>query len=202
MRLYSHARFLALLALALLASPVPAWACSCGRKTMDHEFQESTAVFTGQVTSVDRIKPGVADKIRDWFGLKQRPQDKYAKRITFRVKQSWKGVTSETVEVTTSGGSCGSWYEAGREYVVYTSGEPGAFQTDYCSRTALVSAAHADMDALRMLPELSFRASFVSRYGYDVVALIAGVAGLSVAVLALELRRRKPGGTGFRIPLL
>lgn len=127
-----------------LAAAGQALACSCvepGPPT--EELAKFDAVFVGRVFSVQHSY--------DPEGKTVTPEDRTT--IGFEVSTVWKGAVHETMYITTppTGGSCGYTFVAGEEYIVY------AFESHYgddsytasiCSRTALLSAAQADIDAL------------------------------------------------------
>jgi hypothetical protein len=120
-------------ALALLAQLAPsrAAACSCMAPPPPAESaQNSTAVFEGRVTRIDD------------------PQGE--PKVHFQVVRSFKGPSSEAIEVRTANSSaaCGYGFEEGKSYLVYASEESGALHTGLCSRTRLASEASEDITAL------------------------------------------------------
>jgi hypothetical protein len=120
-------------ALALLAQLAPsrAAACSCMAPPPPAESaQNSTAVFEGRVTRIDD------------------PQGE--PKVHFQVVRSFKGPSSESIEVRTANSSaaCGYGFEEGKSYLVYASEESGALHTGLCSRTRLASEASEDITAL------------------------------------------------------
>jgi hypothetical protein len=68
-------------------------------------------------------------------------------RATFWVEESWKGINSRTITVSTgpTGGICGYEFEKGEEYMVYAyKGDGDGLITSLCTRTKKLSFAHED----------------------------------------------------------
>ncbi len=134
----------ALGALMLHAHSGPAYACSCvepGSPT--EEVSKFDAVFAGTVFLVHHSYDPEAMNVT--------PEDRTT--IGFEVSAVWKGVVHETTYITTppTGGSCGFRFVEGEEYIVYASDSrygDDSYTASICSRTALLSAAQADLDAL------------------------------------------------------
>jgi hypothetical protein len=70
--------------------------------------------------------------------------------VHFQVVRSFKGPSSESIEIRTahSSAACGYGVEEGKSYLVYASEESGALHTGLCSRTRLASEASEDITAL------------------------------------------------------
>ena len=113
---------------ALLAGlPPPAAPCSCGEPATPRLAREqATVVFLGLVVSAFNREIGEGGFPR-------------SRTFRFRVSRAWKGVSSETVDVTTAtlGTACGYPFEIGEEYLVYGhTGEGPGLWTSSCTRTA------------------------------------------------------------------
>ena len=63
--------------------------------------------------------------------------------VTFAVGRSWKGPRGETIAVSTPRDGCGVAFEAGRDYLVFASGERDALTTDTCGTSELSVAGSA-----------------------------------------------------------
>lgn len=117
-----------------LGSPGLVHACTCvAPGPPSEEIEKFDAVFTGRVVSMQLSGDTTT--------------------VGFEVNTVWKGIVSEDVHVTTSstGGSCGFTFEEGEEYIVYARHSTDAdvsYSVDICSRTALLSQAQVDLDAL------------------------------------------------------
>ena len=128
----------------LLGSTGQAYACSCAEPGSPVEALEtSAAVFAGRVVSVE----GAFDPDEAPYS----PEDRTT--VEFEVGAVWKGVVHERMYVTTrpDGASCGFAFVEGEEYVVYAHDSAevdGGYGVYRCSRTALLSQAQADIDAL------------------------------------------------------
>jgi hypothetical protein len=180
--------------LALGIGAVPVWACDGEIPgTPQHGFTSSDAVFTGRLTSINGLTPSIIDRIRIWVGLTQpsSPLPSY-NRFTFTVIESWKGVTTRTIDIDTfSLGMCGFDFVIGREYLVYASGGVTAnLSTSIFTRTSLVSAATADLTYLATLPTLPLPKPTPATSPYIAPLLLIGAAGLVFALLEFRRKRR------------
>lgn len=120
--------------------PRQASACDCARpESVNDELNRKTAVFSGKVIDlVDENK----------FSYSQSSADPI--NVLFEVKESWKGIHTSQVIVSTarSGASCGYEFELNKEYLVYAYGDKEQLETGFCERTELLSAAGEDLDIL------------------------------------------------------
>lgn len=155
---------LKLLALAVLCcaflipllNPTRAFACSCGRSSVQEAFNYSDAVFTGTVVSVREEKRPDANG------------GSYIAHIyAIEVKETWKGVSSSQVEAvyesdfTTANGlqvstSCeGRGLGVGQTYLLYSSRSPATGELhggiDICGRSVEASDAGKDIRELGQL---------------------------------------------------
>jgi hypothetical protein len=111
----------------------PAYACSCIVSPPPQEaLEDAEDVFAGEVLEITEAETDMYIDVR------------------IRVDQTWKGVDDPEVTVRTPDNSaaCGFYFEVGQEYLVYTSEMEGEIQVSLCSRTALLSDAGEDLDAL------------------------------------------------------
>ncbi len=128
----------------ILGNTGQAYACSCAEPGSPIEALEtSAAVFVGRVVSIE----GAFDPDEAPYS----PEDRTT--VEFEVGAVWKGVVHERMYVTTrpDGASCGFAFVEGEEYVVYAHDSAevdGGYGVYRCSRTALLSQAQADIDAL------------------------------------------------------
>ena len=141
----------ALLVLALvvgvfwfLGNPGLVHACSCVQPgTPSEELEKFSAVFAGKVISIQHSydpNAGFAS-----------PGDHTT--VGFEVGAVWKGNVHEDMYITTppTGGTCGFAFDEGEEYIVYahdSASAEGGYTVGICSRTALLSKAQEDIDAL------------------------------------------------------
>ena len=120
------------------------YACSCAEPGPPmEELAKFDAVFVGKVFVVQHSY--------DPEGKTVTPEDHST--IGFEVSTVWKGVVHVVTYITTppTGGSCGYTFVEGEEYIVYASDshyDDDSYTASICSRTALLSAAQADLDAL------------------------------------------------------
>lgn len=156
--------FCLIIFLASFAFPTQAWACSCVMPSAPVvEFSQSNAVFQGQIISKwDKLNPvtSMFDQVSNWLGIPSNygyNSQTYGYQFVFSVLNSWKGVTTTTVDVTTGYGSgdCGYAFQIGTQYIVYaySSGSNELF-TSMCSRTTPLALATEDRVYLNSLPVL------------------------------------------------
>jgi hypothetical protein len=116
-----------LMSFLFLISAEKSFACTClisdkPLKTQVKEaFNGAAAVFAGEAVEVTKVEG--------------------AFRIKFKVEKSWKGESSDEIEVMTNADSamCGYTFEVGKKYLVYAAGSTDKLAVYLCSRTALVS---------------------------------------------------------------
>lgn len=119
---------------AFLHAP-EALACSCMKLTPSEGLTSSYAVFTGEVTNIEK------NEATRFGGLE----------VTLRVKQMWKGEPSKEIKVHTASSSaaCGYGFVKGVTYLVYAvRDEADPMRVSLCSRTAPVDEAEEDLDFL------------------------------------------------------
>lgn len=130
--------------LGFLVSAGQVYACSCAQPGSPlEEIEKFSAVFAGKVFLVQHSYDPSAKSVT--------PEDRTT--IGFEVSTVWKGTVHEVMYITTppTGGSCGYTFVEGEEYVVYASDSyygDDSYTASICSRTALLSEAQADIDAL------------------------------------------------------
>lgn len=127
-----------------LVSVNSAYACKCvlpGSPT--EEIEKFDAVFAGTVFLVQHSydPEGKTDALED------------RSTIGFEVSAVWKGAIHETTYITTppTGGACGYTFVEGEEYIVYAYDShygDDSYTASVCSRTALLSEAQVDLNAL------------------------------------------------------
>ena len=75
------------------------------------------------------------------------------RRVTFAVKESFRGSRDKTIEVRTGmgGGDCGIDFQRGRDYLVYAYRPPTtrSLYTGVCTRTSRVENAANDLAYFR-----------------------------------------------------
>lgn len=111
-----------LLMLPVKASP------SCGVKpSVEAAAKSASVVFIGTVTGITSAeKAGATYSIMDKYPKWQKRVEK-VDLVTFSVKESFKGVSTETIEITTGADGFagyrfegGTWLKIGQTYLVYT----------------------------------------------------------------------------------
>ena len=122
-----------------------ALACQCReRQPPCSQYAEADAVFVGAVTGITFVDENLSASASEF--------SPYAK-ITFNVERAFRGVGGTRAELMKWGTSCDFGFEEGKTYLVYAYRNPekGTLSTSYCSRTAEVSEAAADLAYLGSL---------------------------------------------------
>ncbi|MEK5481700.1 MULTISPECIES: hypothetical protein [unclassified Viridibacillus] len=132
---------LSMLFISVLIYPIDkSYACSCAQPDPPKEaLKSSSAVFSGKVIEiVDRNKNNEIQSSADPIA------------ILFSVDKSWKGVDQTQVIVYTerSSASCGYGFSLKEEYLIYAYEDNGELRVNACSRTAPLSGAKEDIQAL------------------------------------------------------
>lgn len=120
--------------LLFIAGSSTVFACSCVPPgSPNEELEKYTAVFSGQVLSINRA--GYAYKS--------------SYKVNFAVEKAWKGVSEKNVVVSTAteGSICGFNFKEGERYIVYANGE-NSLSTSICSRTRSLATAQDDLSVL------------------------------------------------------
>lgn len=103
-----------------------AHACKCAQSTPEERLQKSSTVFSG-----------VAAEVEEDASSDAQPQ-----RTTFKVEQSWKGVSKERVVVQGDGSICDIPFQEGERYLVYATGggksKEGTLRTSRCQGTRVL----------------------------------------------------------------
>ncbi|MBV8857435.1 MAG: hypothetical protein JOZ02_10930 [Acidobacteria bacterium] len=134
--------------LLLPPAVAPVLACQCReRQPPCSQYAEADAVFVGSVTSiVPYDDPQSMAKAADEYKMA-------FERVSFRLERAFRGVEGGSVEVFDWMTSCRYGFAAGGRYLVYAYLDPNTrtLSTSYCSRTAELSKASADLAYLNGL---------------------------------------------------
>ena len=120
-------------------------ACSCApfRQPCAAEWTAS-AIFVGEVINIDQLVE---------------PEMWGSRRVSFVVRESFKGIGERIVDVLTGsgGGDCGFDFKTGSSYLVFAgrSATTGRLGTGTCSKTALLSWSKDQLKLLRKVPQPS-----------------------------------------------
>lgn len=127
-----------------------AYACSCITTSLQDEIKRSDAVFSGTVRSIDAGATPDGAGESTVSGVIEATG-----RVSFAVRDSWKGVTAETVDVygQGDGANCFNLFEEGGAYVVYASRGEGAggsasLENNACGGTKPLALAEKDLRIL------------------------------------------------------
>ena len=138
------AHILIMVSLVLAANPPVVDACSCGPLLDIPEAADgATAVFVGRVVEL-RIVP-VSDPD---LGLLFENVS-----VILEVRESWTGVTTSTVKVSSSWTCCmcGYGFSIGQSYLIYAYGPASSMVTSVCSRTKPRQEAEEEIARIREL---------------------------------------------------
>lgn len=123
------------LAATIVAAPTVAHACKCARA---EKPDVKTSLAGAALVAEARVD--AHDFLRDvgW-------------RTRITLLRTYKGGDAERVEITAAK-TCGVAFEVGARYLVYADADGDAgYTTTYCSRTATLADAAADLEVLRRL---------------------------------------------------
>ena len=123
------------IALAILGTTSPLYACSCSEGTMELSPAEARAVFRGwfdsfkgalfigRVTALEAVE-------NDQAGSRV-----IEMKVTFSVERYWKGVEGRTITIFTGAGccDCGVKYSMGKRYFVLAQKIEKQLRTDICT---------------------------------------------------------------------
>ena len=104
-----------------LSQTVRACECSLDSQNVEGVFVGADVVFTGRVIKVVSMRMASVGLVSPNFSEWKKFEDE-VQSVTLEVAEAFKGVSSETIEVTTSvysAGSCGVQFEEGETYLVY-----------------------------------------------------------------------------------
>lgn len=125
------------LLLAMVLLPGTARACTCVVPPPPEEaLADADAVFLGKVAQIASARPD---------------ENRLARvRVTFVVRESWKGVGSVYTDVYTArdGASCGFGFRKEETYLVYAYTDGRTLRTNLCTRTRVLDQAAPDLAAL------------------------------------------------------
>ena len=132
--------------LLILTWPLPSQACLCGTpQNIYNHYENSHAVFLGTALEVKFGKYSVTPLGSKGTDIENR---EFSKRVTrLHIEKVWKGIQTETVELTSRVTGCGYSFREGVQYLVYASlDEEQAWLTAiYCYRTKPAEEAQAEM---------------------------------------------------------
>jgi hypothetical protein len=165
---------LIVLGVVFLYPPDCAYACSCATGSIQRYISSSEAVFSGQVTAIEKE---AATRTTT---------------ATLRVSEVWKGPERSTLEVSTSsqGSACGYHFEEGKEYLVYADGKQ-VLKVNACGGTKQLSDADEDLALLGNgeKPKVSGDEALNDTSGVVPARAVVGLAGLAMAASLLLMVR-------------
>lgn len=117
----------------------PALACKCMQAPPAQAFEQAVAVFEGRVVEIIEPAPNSTGPA-------------HARTVRLQAIRSWKGVESESVELTTAADSaaCGFAFAKELNYLVYAFAEEGHLRVSACSRTRPMTDAAEDLQTMGM----------------------------------------------------
>jgi hypothetical protein len=167
---------------AISSFPLVSHACSCvNNPDPKTAMNNAEAVFVGKVLKVkqERKQKGIIGAIE------------YRDVNLFQVEKTWKGIEQSQIMIYDNGHdeSCGYVFEEGKTYIIYAyKSKDGELYTSYCSRTAELSHANADLEQLGKgkladkKVNLEGKMKWISNKDYDMEILIGGIIVLLMIV--------------------
>lgn len=104
-----------------LSQTARACECSLDSESVEGVFAGANVVFTGRVVKVTSVKMATVGLVSPSFSVWKKFEDEM-QSVTLEATEAFKGVSGETIEVTTnaySAGSCGVQFIEGENYLVY-----------------------------------------------------------------------------------
>jgi hypothetical protein len=117
-------------------------ACRCReRQPPCSQYAEADAVFVGSVADITPVDENLSVVASEFSNFK---------RVGFNVRRAFRGVEGTRAELIEWGTSCDFGFDERKTYLVYAYRNPtkGTLSTFYCSRTAELSKAAADLSYL------------------------------------------------------
>lgn len=110
---------------SILAQSSFAHACDCERPSLERAREQSDVILEGRVQTLSE------------------------NGATFHITQHWKGVGDvEELEIGTGPGTCAFGFALGEIYLIFARQEGAQLRTNICDRSALITAAEADLAEL------------------------------------------------------
>jgi hypothetical protein len=182
----------------LLALIEPASARQCGAYVDREGLAVDSAVFVGRVSSVAEYRWGwlsfAVNRFKVWMRLSTEVKSPPTQRVTFEVETSWKGVSSNTVDVDIYDHA---FLRVGRDYMVYAYGPVDRLSTDVCTRThEFFGQVDQEFASASPLVLTTGTSDVVSKSLVPIGIIVAFV--LFLAFWDLRRRRSRDGGSNSR----
>ncbi|MCD9024922.1 hypothetical protein [Cohnella silvisoli] len=156
--------FICMIISVCVLSPNKAFACSCGEPSVQERFELSSVVFTGTLVSKDKEGGNI-----------------------FSVDKVWKGHLADNYVISGFFGMCGTEFEKGNKYLVFTENLKGKETTTLCSGNKLIAEASKDIRALNHLTE----PESVNKYLLIILAVFVCAITISMVIFRAKLRFKK-----------
>ncbi|NIK70786.1 hypothetical protein [Paenibacillus sp. BK720] len=131
--------------------PNRVFACSCSSPSIEQKYEEASVIFTGTLVSKDTEGGNIfsADKV-------------------------WKGTLTDGYVYSGFNGMCGTEFEVGNKYLIYTFNSKGKETTSLCSGNKLITEASKEIQTLDRLsePEWKYKYLLIFAFVFVVVILI------------------------------
>src|SRR5262245_9771563 len=149
---------LLLILISLVAFEGTGWACSCrGAEGPSAAYRSAKAVFLGiAVVHSPQTRKTEVYRISGKNAGKKEALEIEGYSFTFEIEEAFKGIKGKSVKIATDagGGSCGYFFEVGKEYLVYAYGaSEDSLTASICTRTRSVSDAQDDLALLRAIKD-------------------------------------------------
>jgi hypothetical protein len=160
-RMIPFVLFICMTVSVCILSPNKVFACSCGEPSVQERFELSSIVFTGTLVSKDKEGGNI-----------------------FSVDEVWKGNLADGYVYSGFFGMCGTEFEKGNKYLVYTENLKGKESTSLCSGNKLITEASKDIQALDHLTEPE------RNNKYLLIILIAFVCAITISLVIFRGKLR------------
>lgn len=156
--------FICTLVIFCVLSPNKVCACSCGEVSVQQRFELSSVVFTGTLVTKDKEGGNI-----------------------FSIDKVWKGNLADGYVYSGFYGMCGTEFEKGNKYLVYTENLKGKESTSLCSGNKLIAEASKDIRDLNYLlePERNNKYLLLILIGFTCAIVI------SFVIMRVKLRFEK-----------
>jgi hypothetical protein len=156
--------FICMIVSVCVLSPNKVFACSCGEPSVQQRFELSSVIFTGTLVSKDKEGGNI-----------------------FSVDKVWKGNLADGYVYSGFFGMCGTEFEKGKKYLVFTENFKGKESSGLCSGNKLITEASKDIRSLNHLIEPEWN----NKYLLLILFAFACAIAISFVILKAKLRFKK-----------
>ncbi|WP_018755539.1 hypothetical protein [Paenibacillus terrigena] len=141
--------FICMIVSVSVLSPNKVFACSCGEPSVQERYKQSSVVLTGTLVSKDKEGGNI-----------------------FSVDKVWKGNLEDGYVHSGFYGVCGTEFDVGKKYLIFTYNHKGKELTSLCSGNKLITEASKDIEALNQLTNPEWGNKYFLIFSFLIVAAI------------------------------